>query len=142
MQAVRVEQVRLTRLQARLHHLNDFKRRRKMPPGAVAAVPNISSHPPPGKYFCFMHFCFSVMRGVSVLSAATVEAATCFPHLPQHFFSKSCYLSTMLSVCSVHFPFLHIVYNEVLALVHKYCTTFTLYVVGIVILVTAVSLAM
>lgn len=47
MQAVRVEQVRLTRLQARLHHLGDFKRRRKMPPGAVAAVANISPHPSP-----------------------------------------------------------------------------------------------
>jgi hypothetical protein len=32
----------------------------------------------------------------------------CFPDLPQ----KSCYFSSMLSVCSVHFPFLHMVYNE------------------------------
>ncbi|KDR23012.1 G patch domain-containing protein 2 isoform X1 [Zootermopsis nevadensis] len=44
MQAVRVDQVRLTRLQARLHHLSDFKRRRKMPPGTGAS--NMSSHPP------------------------------------------------------------------------------------------------
>lgn len=46
MQAVRVDQVRLIRLQGRLHHLSDFKRRRKMPPGAVASTTNMSSHPP------------------------------------------------------------------------------------------------
>lgn len=50
MQAVRVDQVRLTRLQARLHHLSDFKRRRKMPPGTAASTANMSSHPPPGEY--------------------------------------------------------------------------------------------
>ncbi|PSN52427.1 hypothetical protein C0J52_16256 [Blattella germanica] len=44
MRAVRVDQVRLTRLQARLHHLSDFKRRRKMPPGSGAGVSNVSSH--------------------------------------------------------------------------------------------------
>ncbi|KAJ9581514.1 hypothetical protein L9F63_023305 [Diploptera punctata] len=44
MQAVRVEQVRLTRLQARLHHLNDFKRRRKMPPGSGIVNQNVASH--------------------------------------------------------------------------------------------------
>jgi hypothetical protein len=49
MQAVRVDQVRLTRLQARLHHLNDFKRRRKMPPGVVASTANMSSHTAPGE---------------------------------------------------------------------------------------------
>ncbi|XP_069678930.1 G patch domain-containing protein 2 isoform X2 [Periplaneta americana] len=46
MQAVRVEQVRLTRLQARLHHFGDFKRRRKMPPGTGTSVPNMPSHSP------------------------------------------------------------------------------------------------
>jgi hypothetical protein len=55
MQAVRVDQVRLTRLQARLHHLSDFKRRRKMPPGAVSSSGNMSSHPTPGKYCLYMH---------------------------------------------------------------------------------------
>ena len=45
MRAVRVEQVRLTRLQARLHHLNDFKRRRKMPPGSGVGAQNLASHP-------------------------------------------------------------------------------------------------
>jgi len=55
MQAVRVDQVRLTRLQARLHHLSDFKRRRKMPPGGVASTANIPSHPPPGECCLYMH---------------------------------------------------------------------------------------
>ena len=55
MQAVRVDQVRLTRLQARLHHLSDFKRRRKMPPGAVASTANMLSHPPPGECCLYMH---------------------------------------------------------------------------------------
>lgn len=56
MQAVRVDQVRLTRLQARLHHLSDFKRRRKLPPGAGSAAPNMSSsHPPIGKFCLHMH---------------------------------------------------------------------------------------
>jgi hypothetical protein len=55
MQAVRVDQVRLIRLQGRLHHLSDFKRRRKMPPGAVASTTNMSSHPPLGEYHLYMH---------------------------------------------------------------------------------------
>jgi hypothetical protein len=55
MQAVRVDQVRLTRLQARLHHLSDFKRRRKMPPGAGASNPNMPSHTALGKFCLHMH---------------------------------------------------------------------------------------
>jgi hypothetical protein len=57
MQAVRVDQVRLTRLQARLHHLSDFKRRRKMPPGAVTSTANMSSRPAPGECYFYMYRC-------------------------------------------------------------------------------------
>lgn len=65
MQAVRVDQVHLTRLQARLHHLSDFKRRRKMPPGAGASAPNMSSHPSSGKYCLrIFKYCTTVMLDI------------------------------------------------------------------------------